>query len=443
MIERSEIRYAVVDGHHIAFRVLTGDPDGAHELVMVIGGNFPMDSLPADPLANRLLEGLAGLGRLVVFDRRGIGLSDQITDWDRSLRVQWQDDLAGVIDAAGFSKPTIFSWAGQAVARGYSIAAPDRVERLILWNPGTPLRPNEWDAEAFQKATQESLEGPSMSAVVFPERWKDPGFRDWHDAAGRAAASPSQAARIHAANWRTGEERIDVVDSARVSAPTLVLVRTPPGNPFGLPDGFFERAAQLIPGASLVNLGEGSHNPFGVGVDDVLAEITRFMTGAVQLPEPDRSLAAIMFTDIVGSTRRATELGDRRWKTLLDRHDEVSESATVRHGGEVVKATGDGVLSIFTSTSAAIGAARDITRELARMDLPVRVGIHAGQIDRRGGDVSGLALHIAARVMSAAGADQIYVSDIVERVTDDVTFAPAGDRELKELDGIWTLYEVR
>ena len=282
-----------------------------------------------------------------------------------------------------------------------------------------------------------------MSAVVFPERWKDPGFRDWHDAAGRAAASPSQAARIHAANWRTGEERIDVVDSARVSAPTLVLVRTPPGNPFGLPDGFFERAAQLIPGASLVNLGEGSHNPFGVGVDDVLAEITRFMTGAVQLPEPDRSLAAIMFTDIVGSTRRATELGDRRWKTLLDRHDEVSESATVRHGGEVVKATGDGVLSIFTSTSAAIGAARYITRELARLDLPVRVGIHAGQIDRRGGDVSGLALHIAARVMSAAGADQIYVSDIVERVTDDVTFAPAGDRELKELDGIWTLYEVR
>ena len=118
VIERSEIRYAVVDGHHIAFRVLTGDPGGAHELVMVIGGNFPMDSLPADPLANRLLEGLAGLGRLVVFDRRGIGLSDQITDWDRSLRAQWQDDLAGVIDAAGFSKPTIFSWAGQAVARG-------------------------------------------------------------------------------------------------------------------------------------------------------------------------------------------------------------------------------------------------------------------------------------------------------------------------------------
>lgn len=443
MIERSEIRYAVVDGHHIAFRILTGDPDGAREIVLVTGANFPMDSLPGDPLANRLLEGLAGLGRLVVFDRRGIGLSDQITDWDRSLRAQWQEDLAAVIDAAGFSRPAIFSWSGPAIARGYAIDFPDRVERLILWNPSTPLEADEWDPEPLRKATEESLEGPSMSAVIFPERWKDPVFRDWHDAAGRAGASPSQAARIHAANFRHGAARIDLVDDASVSVPTLVLARTPSGNPFGLPAGYFERAAHLIPGASLVNLGDGSHNPFGVGVDDVLAEITRFVTGEVQLPAPDRSLAAIMFTDIVGSTRRATDVGDRQWKTLLDRHDEVSESVTLRHGGEVVKSTGDGVLSIFSSTSSAIGAARDITRELARIDLPVRIGIHAGQIDRRGDDVSGLALNIAARIMSAARADQIYVSDIVARVTDDAAFTPAGEHELKDLDGIWTLYQVR
>lgn len=443
MVERSEIRYAVVDGHHIAFRVLTGDPDGDHDVVMVIGGNFPMDSLPADPLAARLLEGLAGLGRLLVFDRRGIGLSDQITDWDRPLRAQWQEDLAGVIDAAGLQRPTIFSWEGQAVARGYAIDRPDRVERLILWNPGTPLEPDdEWNLEEFRKATQESLEGPSMSSIIFPERWKDPVFRGWHDAAGRAGASPSQAARIHAANFHHGAARTDVVDNSSVSVPALVLVRTPSGNPFGLPEGFFERPARLIPGASLVNLGAGSHNPFGAGVDDVLAEISRFVTGEVLLPEPDRSLAAILFTDIVGSTRRATEVGDRRWKALLDRHDEISEVATLRHGGEMVKSTGDGVLSLFPSTSAAIGAARDITRELTSIDLAVRIGIHAGQIDRRGGDVSGLALNIAARIMSTAAADQILVSDIAARITDDVSFTPTGECELKDLDGTWTLYEV-
>ena len=442
MVERSEIRYAVVDGHHIAFRVLTGDPDGDHDVVMVIGGNFPMDSLPADPLAARLLEGLAGLGRLLVFDRRGIGLSDQITDWDRPLRAQWQEDLAGVIDAAGLRRPTIFSWEGQAVARGYAIDRPDRVERLILWNPGTPLEPDEWNGEEFRKATQKALEGPSMSSIVFPERWKDPVFRDWHDAAGRAGASPSQAARIHAANFHHAAARTNVVDHSLVSVPTLVLVRTPSGNPFGLPEHFFERPARLIPGASLVNLGDGSHNPFGAGVDDVLAEISRFVTGEVQLPEPDRSLAAVMFTDIVGSTRRATEVGDRRWKALLDRHDEISESATLRHGGELVKSTGDGVLSLFPSTSAAIRAARDIARELASIDLLIRVGIHAGQIDRRGGDVSGLALNIAARIMSTAAADQILASDITARITDDVAFTPTGDHQLKDLDGTWTLYEV-
>ena len=130
-----------------------------------------------------------------------------------------------------------------------------------------------------------------MSAFVFPERWTDPVFRDWHDAAGRAGASPSQAARIHAANFRHGAARVDVVDDASVLVPTLVLTRTPPGNLFGLPEGYFERAAHLIPGASLVNLGDGSYNPFGVGVDDVLAEIT---------PVPDRRRAASRAGPIVG-----------------------------------------------------------------------------------------------------------------------------------------------
>jgi class 3 adenylate cyclase len=357
------------------------------------------------------------------------------------LRAQWQDDLAAVIDAAGFERPTIFSWAGLAIARGYAIDAPDRLERLILWNPGTPLEPDEWDREKLWNATQESLEGPTMSALIFPERWKDPVFRDWHDAAGRAGASPSQAARIHAANFQFGGA--NHVDDSSVTVPTLVLVRGPHGShPFGVPDGYFERSAGLIPGAQLVNLGEGSHNPFGVGVDDVLAEITQFVTGAVQLPEPDRSLAAIMFTDIVGSTRRATEVGDQRWKALVDRHDEVSESSTLRHGGEMIKTTGDGVLSVFPSTSAAIRAARDITRELRRLELPVRVGIHAGQIDRRGRDVSGLALNIAARIMATADADQILVSDIVARITNEEAFVAAGDHALKDLDGMWTLYEV-
>ena len=443
MLERSEVRYAVADGHHIAFRVLTGEGDGDHDVVMISGGVFPMDALPDDPLARRLLEGLTGLGRLIVFDRRGVGLSDQITDWDRALRVLWEEDLAAVIDAAGLTDPVIFSWHGPPVARNYCARNPGRVSRLILWNVGSAPAPGDrWDRSEVQDLAEEflekMLEGPAVSELFFPDRWSDPVFREWHDAAGRAGASPGQAARLNA--FRS--DGWDDVDLTEMTVPTLVLARTPPLMPFPLPDDYFTRPAAQLPNATLVDLGEGSINPIGLGVDDVIAEITRFVTGEVRLPDPERSLAAILFTDVVGSTRRASEVGDRNWKALLDRHDAVSDAAVCRHGGELVKSTGDGVLAVFGSSTEAIGAARDITRDLGRTDLPVRIGIHVGQIDRRGEDVSGLALNVAARIMAIAERDQILVSDIVERVTDDVAFAPVGERELKDLDGTWRLFEV-
>jgi class 3 adenylate cyclase len=442
MVERTEVKYAVAGSHHIAYRVLTGEGDGDREgdrdIVMVSGGSYPMDALPDDPLANRLLEGLASLGRLVVFDRRGIGLSDQITDWDRAPSAQWAEDLAAVIDASGVDAPVVFSWAGQPVARTYALRHPGRIRSLILFNVNTLIEGDEVDPIAFRDIAAKGLDGPILSEAFFPERWKDPVFREWHDAAGRAGASPGQAARL----FEFRPDSWDGIDHAHIDVATFVISRTPPAMPLDVPHGYYSRPAQLIRGATLADLGEGSYVPFGAGVDDVLAEVTRFITGEARLPAPERSLAAILFTDVVGSTRRAIEVGDGRWKALLDRHDEASANAIRRHGGELVKSTGDGVLAIFGSTTAAIRSARDITRDLASVDLSVRSGIHVGQVDRRGDDVSGIALNIAARIMSGAQGDQVLVSDVVERVTDDVTFVTAGEHELKDLDGTWHLFEV-
>ena len=435
--EASEIRYARAGEHHIAYREYVGDPTSDVEVVMVNGFFFPMESLPDDPMAHRLLEGLAGLGRLVVFDRRGIGLSDAITDWETALREQWADDLASVIAAAGCDRPAVFSWHTNAVARTCSVRYPGLVGRLVLFNAGGGITEDDmhWAAEVAERMRRiiAGEERPNVLAV--PGRAGDPGFDAWVDAAGRAGASPSLATRLNEKGLSDPP-----FDNTTVTTPTLVITRVPPSS--GIPADFFERTAREIPGAQHLSLGSGDMYPFGVGVDDVLAEISRSLTGDVRLPAPERQVAVILLTDLVGSTSRAEASGDARWKRLLDRHDEVNRTAVSRRGGEVIKATGDGVLALLPSATAAIDAARTIRAELAGEDLQVRIGIHVGEVDRRGDDVSGLAVNVAARIMSEATADQILVSDAVQSMVTAGGFVTIGRRKLKGITGERELYAV-
>ncbi len=406
---------------------------------MVNGFFFPMESLPDDPIANRLLEGLAGLGRLIVFDRRGIALSDPVTDWETPLREQWADDLAAVIVAAGCDRPAVFSWHFGAVARTSSVRHPELIGRMVLWNPGAPATDDSdsaWRAELVE--IQRLLlagEGSEYGDAFAGGRADDPAFREWVDAAGRAGASPSQAARL-------GEKGFSdpVFDNTTVATPTLVITRVP--SDWFVPAEMSERAARQIPGARHVALPPGDGYAFGVGVDDVLAEISRYLTGDIRLPAPERQIAVILFTDLVGSTSRAEATGDAGWKRLLDRHDEVNRTAVGRRGGEVIKTTGDGVLALLPSATAAIEAAQTIRAQLGDQDLEVRVGIHVGEIDRRGSDVSGLAVNVAARIMAEAEPGQILVSEMVRYATAAATFAPLGSRSLKGVDGDRELFVV-
>ncbi len=439
MVERSEIRYARAGEHHIAYREYVGDPSSDVEIVMVNGAFFPMESLPDDPIANRLLEGLAGLGRLVVFDRRGIGLSDPVSDWDTPLCEQWADDLEAVIDAAACDRPTVFSWHSAAVARTCSVRYPELIGRMVLWNPGAPITEDDmgWVAQ-FAEGQRLLLagEGPEKSGgAIAPNRADDPAFREWNDAAGRAGASPSMAARLNKMGLSDPP-----FDNATVTTPTLVLTRT--SRDWVVPGEYFERAPRQIPDATHVALGDGDGLPFGVGVDQVISEISRWVTGHVHLPAPERQVAVILFTDLVGSTRRAEATGDAGWKTLLDRHDEVNRTAVGRRGGEVIKTTGDGVLALMPTATSAIEAAQAIRAQLGEQDLELRIGIHVGEIDRRGADVSGLAVNVAARIMGEASAGQILVSEVVTLVAASAEFASVGTTTLKGVDGVWRLQAV-
>ena len=434
-----EIEYAKAGDHHIAYREYRGDGLADHEIVMVNGNNFPMESLPDDPLALRALEGLSAFGRLVTFDRRGIGLSDPITDWDTPLREQWADDLAAVISASGCDRPTVFSWETSAVARTCSVSHPELIGRLVLFNPGAPVThdDSEW-IPVFVEAMDQLRAGvrtAGLAGEASPGRAADPAFRGWVDAAGRAGASPRVAERMSAKGYADPP-----FDNSTVDVPTLVITRSPPS--FAVPQEFFRRAAQQIPGAEHAELGAGDFGVMGLGVDDVLAAVSRYLTGEVRLPAPERELVVILFTDLVGSTRRAIAAGDAAWKELLDHHDAVSRREVTRRGGEVVKTTGDGVLALLPSATGAIEAARSVRLGLEDDDLEVRIGVHVGEVDRRADDVSGLAVNITARIMGVAGAGEILVSSLVRDIVDGAECTSVGPRDLKDIDGSWELYAV-
>jgi class 3 adenylate cyclase/pimeloyl-ACP methyl ester carboxylesterase len=390
----------------------------------------------------RFLEGLRGIGRVVIFDRRGIGLSDPIVDWERPILEQWADDLATVVEASGVRDPTVVSWDGYGVATRFAARYPERLRMLVVHHPQLPAGEDGWDGWVATRLglMRDNVAGRQADVIewVAPSRAADASFRDWYARAGRMGASPATAARI----WES------IFDSrprdqllAEIETPTLVLHRR---------DAHWARAedvrasAALINSATIVELDGADHFPFLGDVDGLVAEIANFVVGERRLPPPQRMLAAIMFTDLVGSTERAAQLGDARWKSVLDRHDLAVRAAVGAGGGTIVKTTGDGVLAVLPSTGAALRAADRVRQALRADELQVRVGVHVGDIDRRGDDVSGMGVVVAARVMAKSGAGEILVTaSVLAAITgQSAEFEPLGVHELKGVPGEWELYRV-
>ncbi len=425
----SPIEYARAGDSHIAYQVI-GEP-GRVDVVLVAGALFPLELLAEDRVAARFTAGLAGLGRLVVFDKRGVGLSDPMTDWQTSAQEQWAEDVLAVTDAAGLRDPVLVSWEPHGVARLAVSRQPDRFACMVLLNPADSV-------DDFRRALiapdRPVVPTRSLEERAFPSRINDEDFTAWLQRSGRAGASPTSAARI----WDHVLAYEEPLTPPGITTPTLVLHKRE-----SLQSESGSRAvAEAIPGARFVQLEGADHFPISGDVDDLVTEIAEFVTGGPSGLAPLRQVAAVLFTDLVDSTRRAVAEGDDQWRQLLDVHDRTVQSCVRHHGGRVVKYTGDGVLALMSSATAALETAHTVRDHLADQGLRIRVGVHVGDVDRRGDDVSGIAVNIAARIMSEAGADETLVSEAARQsvLGSRHRFEEAHTTELKGIPGQWTLY---
>ena len=430
----------------IAYQVLG---DGPTDLLVLPGPFVPIGSIDDEPSMYRFHRRLASFCRVIRLDHRGIGLSSRVPSMNLLGPKFWAEDAIAVMDAVGCEQATIFapslhSMNGLVLAADY----PERVRRLVvvngaartLWAPDYPIGFKERGANRFTTVALEPdavEQGFDVLRVVAPSVAGDDAFRMWWDLAGNRAGPPSMARAVSRIVVQ-GDVRETL---ARISAPTLILHRV--GSTF-IPVGHGRYLAEHIAGSRFVEL-PGADMLYWVGdTAPMLDEIEEFITGVRSGSDAERVLATIVFTDIVGSTERAAALGDDRWRDLLDNHDTVVRHELQRFGGREVNTAGDGFVATFTSPSASIACADEIVNAVRVLGIEVRVGIHAGEVEVRGADVAGMAVHIGARVAALAGPSEVLVSSTVRDIVTGSrrTFADRGEHELKGVPDRWRLYAL-
>jgi class 3 adenylate cyclase/pimeloyl-ACP methyl ester carboxylesterase len=420
--------------------------DGPIDLVYVPTFLGAMEHLWEYPAVADFFGRLAECGRLVLFDRRSCGMSGVPPTPAYSLEDQI-DDVLAVMDAAGIERAGLFAQLEAcAMATLFAGTHPDRVTSLALycpfarstWAPDYQfgLTVEERQTEVIEPSIERWGEG-TRGAPIAPSLQHDPAFLDWFGKLERLTTAPGHARRLLELNNETDVREI----LPQVRVPTLVLSR--PNTGFYEP-GHATYVAERIPGARLVELPGTDIFVAGGEVDPLISELEEFFTGARRERPPDRVLATVLFTDIVGSTQRAAELGDSRWRELLDRHNELVRHHLGRHQGREVKTIGDGFLATFDGPARGVRCAAEIADEVRRLGIEIRAGLHTGECEIVGDDVAGMAVNIGARVSSLAGPGEVLVSGTVKDlvVGSELEFADRGEHELKGVPGAWRLYEV-
>lgn len=444
-----KVRYAQDRDVHVAFREVIGDASSDTVVLWCSGQFVPMEMMWADNGYARFVDGLAALGRLLVFDRRGVGLSDGVMDWSSSVFDQWVDDAVSVLDAAGIDKVHVVGWEqGGTLAWLLAVRHPHRVSGVVVLHGLDRMDrmmsvgwPSGKEIAASMRHWIQTGEGDSMPAgntSYAPGRAGDASLDQWLDQAGRLGASPTMAARL----WESVLIHETELDLAELSCPAALLWRR--DNEIW-PKEVGRSLAADFPDLEYVELGGEDFAPYSGDIDALVHEIERLITGKATGPRSgDRQLSAVLFTDIVGSTVSVSSIGDGAWRGTLDAHDRVVERVVARHGGTVVKQTGDGALIVFDLASRAVRAAVALREELGSFGIELRQGVHVGEIAVRGDDVSGVAVHVAARVMSLAGAGEILTSAVVPMLIEgeNLAFDERTTTELRGLPGQRTIYAL-
>lgn len=444
-VETPETRYAKTsDGVHIAYASTGEGPD----LIFIPGFVSNVELFWEDPDASRFFGRLSRFSRVTVLDKRGTGLSDPVPNDDLPPIEVRMDDLRAVMDAVGAERAFLagHSEGGQNCAV-FAATYPERTLGLILltsdvrgaWAPDHPwgMTREEWEAE--QALIERGWGTGEYMASFFPqimpslagdERARQRFSRFW-----RRSASPAAAMAVNLMWWETDIRGV----LPAISVPTLILWRS--GSPWAPESRYL---AEHLPHARAVEIEGPDHVPWAGDSEPFLSEIEEFVTGTRPPVEPDRVLATVLFTDIVGSTERAAAIGDAKWRELLDMHHAAIRVELERFRGKEIDTAGDGFLATFDGPARAVRCALAIMSALRDVGLEVRAGVHTGEIELRGHDVAGLAVHIGARVAALARASKVLVSSTVKDLTagSGLTFEDAGEHELKGVPDRWRLYRV-
>ncbi|HWJ82976.1 MAG TPA: adenylate/guanylate cyclase domain-containing protein [Nocardioides sp.] len=437
MTPQREVRYVDSGGYDIAYEVMG---DGPLDIIGVFEWGSSLDLAWDPPLSQHFLRGLAGIGRLVRFDIRGTGLSERV---ERLPPLEeWVEDIGAVMAAVGSERAALVGH-GHAAQPCLLFAAthPERTAALVTINGFARLRraPDyPWGyppaAEAgVLRFMQENWGTGKVLASFNPGMVEGPLALDWAARAERSTSSPRAAVR----------KQVSVFDiDVRAALPSIVaptLVLHSEGDPFARL-GHAHYLADTIPGARLVVLPGADHTPQLSAEADRTSDLTiRFLAGARRPTPSARRLMTVAFTDIVDSTRRAAELGDARWRSLLEVHESVAARQVDAAGGRVVKFTGDGLLATFDGPARAVDCLRALAELLEPLGLPIRAGLHTGEVETIGDDIGGLAVHIAARISALADAGEVLTSSTVRDLVagSGLEFEDRGEHALKGVPGTW------
>ncbi len=436
-----ETRYTRTDGVNIAYQVVG---DGSIDLVVVPGWLSNIEVFWEEPRVERFLRGLASFSRLILFDKRGTGLSDRVTD--SATLEERMDDVRAVMDAVGSQRAALFGYSeGGAMCALFAATYPERVRALIMAGSFArrtraadyPWAPEERDLIAAIDTFAAQWGGPVGMESRMPSVSTDVAARQWWSKYLRLSASPSAAVALSMANLEVDIRHL--LPSIRV--PTLILHAK---DDLTIPINAGRYLAANIQGAQFVTIDTIDHVPFFEAAPQIARNIEIFVTGHSSSVSGEGSVQTICFADIVGSTEMAARIGDQRWTDLLNSYYAIVRSELAVFRGREVNTVGDGFVASFDGPARAVRCAGALTRATQQIGLEVRIGLHTGECEMRAGSLSGIALHIAARVSAMAPSGGILVSQTVKDLVagSGLKFTDAGSHVLKGVPEEWRLYNV-
>lgn len=443
--DKPTTRYARNGDIHLAYQVAGTGP---HDLIVVqTGPSSHIDHQWEEPAAAGTLRRLASFSRLIMFDNRGVGMSDPVGPGAIPTMQDDVDDIRAVLDATGSERAVLLGmYAGGAASIVFAATHPERVEALVLmstyarlrWAPDYVIGVDDAVVDQVEQVMLASWGTGASIDVTNPSVAGDPAVRRWFAEMERLAASPATAAAM-ARKWFDADVR-DVLPLVR--APTLVISRD--HQPL-FPVEYTRYVADHIPGARYLELpGRDLHYMYGDSAS-ALDAVEEFVTGTLRPPDPDRFLGTVLFIDIVGSSDVAVRVGDRSFRDLLDNFHEMFSRQLERYQGRLIDTSGDGALALFESPARAIACAEAMRDAVRGLGVSIRSGIHAGEMERESsGGIRGIAVHIGARVMGLAGADEILVSRTIRDLVagSPFRFGARGRHTLKGIPDEWDIFAV-